>query len=1158
MFSKNARKETKILRKVIASSLTVALLALFAAPVVLAQVPTAPTPPDGQSVGNFQNTPVAGQPDTSDAQGTLTQGTVAEGSSQLGAEGRVLRDYTVSTSGSGSASTVLFSSVDIAGFQPTNRLEGAGTSNLVLRGTGAVLSITDNINSLLSVKATGTASQTVTFTGPSGVTFSKVVGASTDNVWEVRSSTQGRASGTLILVGQQGQTAANQVGSFASDTSSKLTATIQGGAELVFRANSAYAAQGSAAASAETAHNAAVTSAVAQGTIATEATSEFSGGSLLANTNYFSSITGRTEASSAQRITTQLTAHASSAAGSGSANAGSVVAYDADYAHIPAQASKEVAVYVDGALAARAGSASQVAQMAADGKAAFHATTVDDRVLVLASTPSRAESHTVTVARVADSSLAAKTLAQLDAQQGLVAQVTGSVSLLGSLGSAPAGSGSGEVVGSFTSYFASETPGNAGVQEYTDVRSGMEVFSRISFAAQAASSATGDVRPGAPSVAAPSPGVPNPPAAQMDTSVAGQVVAQASFIDAAQDAIVAQAKAATTAEFVLSRGISASSVSQGVVKLNGPSGTVGYLITAQTDGSPPSASPPQMDTSAAGKVTAALQSGQSVIYRGASDVQAKANAEIIAKAIAAGQVASEVNVGLVANAVSGADIDYTSAANAALNTAASHRGLVVVDVASTASQAGAVVVNADKASLAAESASDVTAKVNGAPAVPAASAAEVLASASGSAGAAGGQAKYFVDANAQGGTQVLASLPSLASGQAAKLELTSELQAKAQSLAAVDVFGAFKAGAGGSATGSIVSSVVRPDLGVVLDYTVTARSTAAQAQGTVTKVFDSVQVASASGQVQSMSSASAASPNALSFTSASGASLQMFDTSSAVLKVSSAVAGAAQTVNFDLASNIQAQAAGSGDVAGKIIMLNADDFSGALILAKSTGDGAVATGARFDTAAQAQGQIEAQLGSGTQVIFKAFSGFEAELSPQEKQAQAEAIAHGKLLGQVVVMTDTVSKTTQAASVNYFGDVKAIVQVASADKVEILVDSASSVGKSLILSLDKNTVSGFAKGDAELFVDGDSVKQAASYSQALSASADSYRALGVAGGADVGFQTLVSLEHFSTRTITLQKPPPVNIYIFTTIALAVVVVGQAIIPRLRAKGKQKQW
>lgn len=1146
MFSKNAKIGTKILRTVIASLLAIALLVLAGAPVALAQVPSTPTAPSGESVGNFGATPVPNQPDTSQASGKLTSGTIVEGSGQLGAEGRVLRDYTVATSGSGSATTTLFSTVDIAGFQPTSRLEGVGSSTLSLQGQGVVLSLTDNINSLLTIKATGSASQTVTFNAPSGVTFSRAVGVSTDQIYEVRSSVQGRATGTLIVASQTGQGAVSSAGSMAVEGQSKLTATVNGGGELVFRANSAYT--GSAA---ELAHNAAVVSAIGSGRLSTEATSEFSAGqSLIANTNFFTTISGQTQATAARRVTTQLTAQSQT-----TASGGSVLAHDLDYAHIPAQKASEVAVYVNGALAAKAGSASQVAELASQGRASFNAITVDDRVLVLASTPSRAESHTITVARVADVNTAARTLAQLDAQQGVVAQITGSFSVLGSLPSAPAGQGSGEVVGNFGSFFASEAQGSAEVREYTDVRSGQEVFARIHFAAQAASSAVGDVKPGVPS-----PGAPSPPSVQMDTSAAGQVLAQTTFFDSAQHAIVANAKSATTAQFELSRGISASSVSQGVVRLSGPSGTVGYLVTAQTDGSAPSASPPQLDTSAAGRVTAALQSGQSVAYRGAADIQSKANAEVIAKAIAAGEVASEVNVGVIANVVSGANVDYSGAARGALNAAQSHRGLVAIDVQSTASQAGAVVVNADKASLAAESASDILVKVNGQPATPASSAAEVLASAHGAANA-GGAAKYFVDANAQGGTQVITSLPNMAAGATSKLELESKLHAQQQELAAVDVFGAFKAGPGGSVSGSIVSAVAKPDAGVILEYTVTARSTAAQAQGTVTKVFDGVSVSPPSGQVQALSSASAASPNALKFTSVSGASLEMFDTSSAVLKVSNAASAAAgQNVNFDLADNIRVDSTGfAGDVAGKIMMVSSDDFSGALILAKTSGDGAVANAARFDTAAQAQGQIEAQLGAGTQVIFKAFSGFEAELSPEDKKAQAEAIARGKVLGQVVVMTDAATRATQTASVNYFGDVKAIAQVASPDKVEIVVDSATSVGKSLIISLDKNTVSGFATGDAELLVDGDAVRQAGSYSSALSATSDSYYALGPAeGAANVGFQALVSLEKFSTRTITLQKPPPVNIYIFTTIALAVVVVGQAVIPRLRAKGKQKQW
>jgi hypothetical protein len=254
-------------------------------------------------------------------------------------------------------------------------------------------------------------------------------------------------------------------------------------------------------------------------------------------------------------------------------------------------------------------------------------------------------------------------------------------------------------------------------------------------------------------------------------------------------------------------------------------------------------------------------------------------------------------------------------------------------------------------------------------------------------------------------------------------------------------------------------------------------------------------------------------------------------------------------------------------------MLSSPDFSGALILIEGQGSAAASAHAgaqasaeaaasaaadaaarsSLDASAAAQGQVVANMAAGTTVVFKAFSGFEAELGQAQKEAQARAIAEGRLLGQVIVDTaaGASATTTTTANVNYYADVKAITKVASENKVEILVDSAASAGKSVIISLDRDTVQGLIHGDAKLLVDGQAVARAESYEDALVPDADKYWLITTEG--EAGLQAIVTLSHFSTRTITLETPQPPSMFLWTTVGLGLVVVGQAAWPHMRRRG-----
>ncbi|HVM44478.1 MAG TPA: hypothetical protein VM582_00980, partial [Candidatus Thermoplasmatota archaeon] len=275
--------------------------------------------------------------------------------------------------------------------------------------------------------------------------------------------------------------------------------------------------------------------------------------------------------------------------------------------------------------------------------------------------------------------------------------------------------------------------------------------------------------------------------------------------------------------------------------------------------------------------------------------------------------------------------------------------------------------------------------------------------------------------------------------------------------------------------------------------------------------------------------------------------VEAFDVSAGTMKIR---ALEDTTAKLDLAHNIKAT-----PISSQVIFLESPDFSGAIILTDAVSAGSNAAASSTLSAvetANAGGIVTAQLAAGAQLVFKAFSGFEAELGDAERVAQANAIAAGTLLGQVIVDTQAGASalTTTTANINYYEDVRAITSVATADKVEVLVDSASAAGKTIIISFDRETVSGLIHGQAQLLVDGKVVKQAKSYADAFVADSDKYWLITTAG--EVGLQAIVTLSHFSTRTITVETPEGPSPFLWTTLVLGVVVVGQAMYPRIKRR------
>lgn len=1109
-----------------------------------------------RSVGTFDVTPVRGAAGEGQAIGSVVSTIVAEGGAGASGSG-VLRNFAIAR-GTGAGSGAIFESIDVTGFTPTSKLQGVGTSALSLKSESLAISMTDTANSLLVMRATGSTEQEVVFKAAAGVIISASGAAS--NVWNVAGN---GVTGALVLVSSEGQKSSSGGSTLALNGQDEARATLKQGGQLVFRTNTDYATGAAGGAEAAVSQfNQVALGAVATGRLASEATSEFStGASLIASAHYFVSASAKTETAAAKRVVTTLRSEvkasacaAGSAAGSGAGSAtgaapgaagsatgsadatananvcAQIMAYDLDYVDVPAQTAEQVAVYIDGELATRVAAAADTMTHAD----AYWATTVEGRVLVLTNVAAKAGAATqVTIAALAQGEAAFNTLAELDAATGIATELQGSFSLLGNL--ATSTQGAGQVAGTFATFFASEAEGAAETRDFTDIRSATSIFTRMHFAADAAANAqaafTSEAKAEAAGAVSGSGRATTANAIHMATSVNGQLVANTEFTDSVYSTIEAEAEATTVAQFDLANDVRARAIAENMLLLEGPAGPVGYMILTKAEGGATTSS--HFDVASSQKVRAALQAQEKVVFRSASNAQARAGADIIAQAIAKGDLAGEASAGFVANAMTSTNVEYASNIHMAIDqaAAATHRGIVTMDVVGSAdaeAQATAVALVTDRAILTARAADDVVVTVAGKAAVAASSSAEVFAAAQAAASATA-SAKYFVLANLDGQTLVITSLPNVVAGQVTKIEVISTADAQARLNAALDIFGGFSPGYGGAATGSIVSLIAKADAGLIIDYTVNARSNAEAAEGTATTVFDAVKLGSSA-----FAGTSSSSMSSVKFTNREGY-VEAFDVSGGVLKV---VADATTSARFDLASNVEASS-----LTDNVVMLSAPDFTGAIILVQGASQGA-----SFDTSAT--GVVTAHLVSGSSAVFKAFSGFEAELTKAEQEAHAKAIASGKLLGQVVVNTDAMTSITSTANVNYYESTVASIAVAQPDKLQVLVDSATSAGKVIVLSLDRNTVTGLISGDAKLLVDGKEISQAASYEDVLKADADKYWI--ITTDAEAGLQAIVSLSHFSTRTITLETPPGPSIFLWSTVGLGLVVVGQAIYPRLRRK------
>ncbi len=1009
----------------------------------------------------------------------------------------------------------IFSSVSIDGFAQAEKIQGVGSSAIVLRGSNAVVSLYDNINAAFRVEATNDA--TVRYALDSDVT-AHIEGAANSIVQLYTSS--GASLGTLVLLEGDGAWTGNTGWTF--DGQGRLVAALEAKEQVVFNAKPVYVN--------DEQYNTAVVNALAEGNLAAQVVSEVGASAeSRSSVDYFSDVSTRTYTDASGSVSTEVRSRAQASA---------MVAYDFAYETLGAASANDISVFADGKLAARANSAAEVKAYAEQGLAAYYTIVAGGRAQILASTPdfeSRAE-HKMTITNSASGSTTNQAQAMAEAKAKAESRVEGAFQL----------HGNGKLTGEFMSSIVAQA--EASIHAITALDTRTEVFDsfRLDGDSFLRAEGSGDAR----------------------FLLEGRT-ADVVLVDDSYSTMVVEAKSKAEAVFDLGANVKATMVSENVAQLKGPNGYAGMLIiadaTAQANananayasGAAEGAS--QFVASAEGELRAKLNADARLIFRSQAEGKAHASESVVAEAVAKAQIGAQVLAGFKGDAVATSAVEYVSGVQA--NVLAEAKGNFEIQYQSSAEAATAFVFDAKGTALPAKGAGDILVLVNGQKAVAVGSADAALQ--------ASAKARYYVETNLDGQVRVLVNTATSAAASAAAsavVEIQSKLTAEAKAKSKADAFGTFKMFYDGTAVGSFVSLKSDAQAGIVSDFTMLA---------TGTEVFTSI-VAGASAFV----SGGADGSSVLALENQESR-LEVTDTTSAWMRI---VAKTQHDAHFNLATNVEAAARSAAVVE---LMAENGAFLGSMIITDI--EGKAAASSYFAT--DASSQIRAHLEAGAQVIFRTHTGIETELSAQQRTMINHAVAAGRVAGTVLIQTpaalaatahaqaqahaqaeaqvnanadasaraaasaaanmissaEAAGRVTTAVTTSYYSDVQ-MVTAATQNRIDVTVSSTTSMGKTVIVSLDPATLASMAEGSAVILVDGQVATQASSYADILNPNDDAGASEYFVLAGEAGTQVLVSLAHFSTRTVTLKsaEESETPLFMYTTIFLGLLVAAETVV------------
>lgn len=623
----------------------------------------------------------------------------------------------------------VFAEVRVDGFEQAAKIQGVGSALVSLKGKNAEILLHDNINSILKVKAS--QATTVRYALAEGIELRATDGSRA----VVDLHADGAYIGSIVAVGGDGPDARGDRIHVIKD---EAHARIRAGSQVVFVARPVYA-DGDA-------YPRAIVEALAEGDLAASYVTELDGGAIAASQVEYGAARVSTIAEAGSvRSTIEAKGRAQ------------LLSYDLAYETLPARASEDVSVYIDGELAQRAQSGAEVLANLRGGLASYYVALDDGRAQVLASTPGfdDAREHVITIAAAQ---------AATEAQARAEARSEGGSRVLGDF----AYSSGGKLLGAFVTAVVPE--GSSELRSYTSLASRATVFGSVSVEENGqATFQTGGHR-----------------------LVLDGAKADITLVDDAYATLLVEADAPSRASLQLGDGVRARSIAEGVLAIEGPSGRLGLLMG------------PGLRASSEGDVRADLAEGERIIFR--SVTSRFGSEDAVASAIADGRVGAQILAGHQAGAY---ETSYVAYAHEVTTEARASGERIIVEYASASADAQSLVLDARGSALHAKSAGDIRVLVDGQPIPVAASAKQALSSST--------KARYFAETSAEGGLRVIVNAAKPAGAQAL-VTIESRLDAAARAAKGTDDFGAFKVFYDGTAVGSFVRFRGDQSAGAISDF----------------------------------------------------------------------------------------------------------------------------------------------------------------------------------------------------------------------------------------------------------------------------------------------------------------------------------------------------
>lgn len=235
----------------------------------------------------------------------------------------------------------------------------------------------------------------------------------------------------------------------------------------------------------------------------------------------------------------------------------------------------------------------------------------------------------------------------------------------------------------------------------------------------------------------------------------------------------------------------------------------------------------------------------------------------------------------------------------------------------------------------------------------------------------------------------------------------------------------------------------------------------------------------------------------------SGATMQAHDNGHGILVVKSG--SESQFVTANLSESTSAKAAGDN----RVVVTTEDGTKGTFIV---VGDG--------DVTVNEQGSVTASLDENAKLVFRSYP----EQRSAEDEKQEQLIADGTAAAEVYVMQSAESNgETVVDVVQYSEDTSVEVTEKTKGKLSMTAERSANEGRVIITTVSESVIE--STENLQVAVDGTAAVKASSYSELRSATnggETSKFLVRQQSSAEANAEVLVGVNHFSTRTISMQS------------------------------------